>query len=237
MTIAELKGVVPKHVRGMITERIVGIMNQLEGDHGEDFAEHYKQNFVSFSSVMKSGKYGTDDYMSAVKFVSHKLLQNSDIDSYQMTFPDRYQRLMEQYIEFGDEAAIRSQKISPFVSAYKSGELVVRLIEQSLVPPRILNAPMFQQALNIQLDIAINSGSDVARTQAANSILTHLKQPETQKIELEVGIKGQDELEAIRTEMSRLAYQQQNSIELGMNTSLEIAESTLLHEIIDVGDE
>ena len=233
-TIEELKSIVPKHTRGLITQRIVDTLNHLEGEHGEDFAEHYKQNFISLSVVLKSSNYTMKDYTNAVKFVSHKLLENSDIDAYQMTFPDRYSRLLEKHRDFGDETLIRNQKISPYVTAYKKNELVAKLTEQAMIPARILNAPMFQQALNVQLDIAMNGSNDMARTTAANSILTHLKQPETQKIELEVGVKGQDEISALRDEMRRLAGTQQNAIESGSNTSLEIAESRLLHETIEV---
>ena len=233
MNLEQLKASVPKHSRNMVTEGVVNVMNQLESDHGVDFAEHYKQNFVSFSNVLKSGEYSTTDYVNAVKLVSYKLLNNSDIDAYHMTFPNRYSRLLAQWHEIGSEAEIRSQKISPFVSAYKRNQLVVKLTEQSLIPPRILNAPMFQQALNIQLDIAMTSTSDMVRTTAANSILTHLKQPETTKIELDVSIGGNDALEMMRQEMQRLAAQQQNSIQVGSNTSLEIAESKLMHETIE----
>ena len=234
MTIEDLKNGVPKHAKGMITQNVVDVLNHLEGGDGLDFAEHYKQNFITLSRVMKSGEFSMKDYISAIKFVSYKLLENSDVDAYMMTFPDRYARLLDQYAHVGDEAEIRSRKISPFVSAYKGGDLVVKLMEQSLVPSKVLNAPMFQDALNIQMGLAMNARSEMVQMQAANSILTHLKQNDVQKIELEVGIKGQDEVLALREEMTRLAAQQQASIAHGANTSLEIAESTLLHEVIEV---
>ena len=230
MTIEELKRAVPRHSRGMITQNVVDVMNQLEGDQGIDFAEHYKQNFITLSKVMQSGEFSTTDYLNAIKFVSHKLLANSDIDSYQMTFPDRYERLLIKWQHLGDETLIRSAKISTFVTAYKQNALVAKVAEQALIPPRILNAPMFQEALNVQLELALTSGSDLVRTQAANSILVHLKQPETQHIALEIGVKGTDELEAMRREMRNLASAQKNSIEVGSNTSLEIAESRLMIE-------
>ena len=236
MTIEELKAGVPKHSRRMITQNVVDVFNGLEGEHGEDFAEHYKQNFVSMSSVMKGGLYSTKDYMSAVKFSSFRLLKNTDIDAYMMTFPDRYSRLMTKHADFGDEAAIRSEKISPYVTAYKQNDLVVKVTEQALVPSRILNAPMFQQALNIQMGIAMTARSEVARSNAAESVMKYTMSPEVQKIELEVGIKGQDEVLALRTEMHRLASQQQATIESGTNSALDIAEQTLLH-VIEVEEE
>ena len=237
MTVDELKMSVPKHVRSMVGQNVVDVFNSLESEEGPEFAEHYKQNFVSMSSVMKGGQYAVSDYLDAVKFVAHKLLDNTDIDAYQMTFPHRYLRLLDKWADFGDEAEIRGSKISPFVTAYKKGDLVTKVLEQSLVPSRILNAPMFQDALNIQMSIAMNARSEQVRSQAAESVMKYTMSPEAQKIELDIGIKGQDEIMALRTEMHRLASQQQITIESGTNTSLEIAEQRLLYEeAIDVED-
>ena len=186
------------------------------------------------SMVLKSSDWTVKDYTSAVKFVSHQLLEMPDIDSYRLTFPDRYSRLMDKWTATGmSEADVRGSKISSFVSAYKRNPLVVKIMEQALVPPRILNAHMFQDALNVQMGLAFNARSEMVRTTAANSVLTHLKQPEVTKIQMEVGIKGQDELLALRTEMTRLAGTQQIGIESGSSTSLEIAESRILFEDVE----
>ncbi len=237
MTIEELKAGVPKHSRGLISQKVVDVFNNLEGEEGEDFAEHYKQNFITLSRVLKGGEYRISDYISAVKFVSYKLLENTDIDSYMMTFPNRYARLLLKYENVGTEEEIRAKSISPFVSAYKKNDLVAKLTEQALVPARILNAPMFQDALNVNYDLMYNARSEIVQQKAADSLLVHLAQPEIQKIELEVGVKGQDEIGAMREEMRRLAGLQQGAIVAGSNTPLQIAESKLMHEIIDVEDE
>jgi len=238
MTIEELKAATPKHSRGMITNHVVEVFNQLEGEHGEDFAEHYKQNFLSMSSVLKSGLYSTKDYMSGVKYVAHKLLQNTDIDAYHLTFPDRYERLMAKWTAEGmTEDEVRSKKISPFVTAYKTNDLVKTLAEQALMPSKILNAPMFQDALNVQYDRMYNSIRDQDRIAAAESVLKYTAPNEVTKIEIDVGVKGTDEVQALRDEMMRLALQQQTSIAAGTVTSLQIAESRIMHEeIIDVED-
>ncbi|MCD6150458.1 MAG: hypothetical protein J7J70_02220 [Deltaproteobacteria bacterium] len=237
MTIEELKAGIPKHTRSLITQNVVDVLNNLQGEHGEDFAEHYKQNFIGMSTVMKGGSFAVADYINAVKFSSFRLLRNTDIDSYMLTFPERYARLMDKFEDYGDEAAIRSDKISPYVTAYKQNPIVVKVTEQALVPSRILNAPMFQQALNIQMGIAMTARSEQVRSQAAESVMKYTMSPEVQKIELEVGVKGQDEILALRTEMHRLASQQQLTIESGTNDALDIAEQKLMHEIIEVEDE
>ena len=239
MTLEELKSATPKHSRSMITQHTVDVFNELESEHGEDFAEHYKQNFLSLSVIMKTGSYSIKDYINAVKYVAHKLLQNTDIDAYHLTFPDRYQRLMDKWTaEEMTEDEVRAQKISPFVTAYKTGELVQKLSEQALMPTKVLNAPHFQAALNVQIDRMYNSFRDQDRIAAAESVLRYTAPNEVTKIEVDVGIKGHDEVQSLRDEMQRLAHQQQVSIAAGTNTSLQIAESQILHEeIIDVEEE
>lgn len=233
VTLEELKGALPPRQKKLVTQGVVDTLNQLATDEGEEFAEHYKQNFISMSTVMNNTNYNMGDYVSAVKFTAYKLLEHTDIDAYKYTFPDRYQRLMDKW-EGLPEEDIRGQKISPFVTAYKKTELAVKVMERSLVPSRILNAPMFQDALNIQMSLAMGARSEMVRQAAAESVMKYTVSPEAQKIELEVGIKGQDEVMALRDEMRRLASQQQAGIEDGSVTSTEVAHSKLLHEVIDV---
>jgi hypothetical protein len=237
ITLEGLTEQTPKHARKHINKNVVDILNGLEGEHGEEVAENFKQNFISMSSILKSSMYKTTDYINAVKFVSFQLIGNSDIDSYHMTFPDRYKRLLEKYSDYGSEEEIRTKKISPFVTAYKGNDIVVQITTQAMIPPSIMNAPMFQTALNIQMDLAINAKSEMVRMQSADSILKHLKMSEVKKIELDIGIKGQDEIESLRNAMAELAYAQRTAIETKMNSPHEIASIKLVHEIIEVDDE
>lgn len=238
MTLDELKGALPPRQKKLVTQGVVDIFNALESDEGEEFAEHYKQNFISMSTIMNNANYSMKDYVNAVKFSSYKLLQHTDIDAYKYTFPDRYERLMNKWLPTGmTEEAIRGEKISPFVTAYRQNELPVKVMERALVPSRIFNAPLFQDALNVNASLMYTARSEMVRQAAADSILKYTENKEATKIELEVGIKGQDEVTALRTEMNRLAQEQQSGIQAGSVTSVDIAHSKLLHEVIDVDAE
>ena len=232
VTIEELKNQLPPRQKKLVTQSTVDVLNSLEGEEGKEFADHFKQNFITMSTVMNSGVYNLDDYINAVKFVSYKLIEHSDIDAYMFTFPDRYRRLMEKHPDLSEDQ-VRSQKISPFVTAYKKNDIVVKVMDISLVPSRILNAPLFQEALNVQANLMYNSGSDVVRQAAADSILKYTENKEAQKIELDIGITGQDEIGALRDEMRSLAAQQRQGIEVGTITSTEVAERKVIVEAID----
>jgi len=231
ITLEELKDIAPRGAKNLVSNNVVDIINGLESDEGVDFADHFKQNMISMHTVLKSGEHSVTDYLNAIKFVLYKMMENSDIEAYKLAFPDRYARLLVKFNDVGSEADIRSQKISSYVSSYKANAIVVKVAEQALVPPRILNAHMFQEALNVQMNLAMNSRSDMVRTTAANSILIHLKQPDVVKMELEVGIKGQDEIQSLRDEMRRLAGAQKEAIEVGSNSPVDIAHSQLIYDI------
>lgn len=224
LTVNVLKDIVPKSQRTMITEDLVTKLN----DWNEDpkLMESYKDNVLSYIGVLKDGKYKITDYMNAVRYVSYKLIGHSDIDAYAITFPERYEKLVQSGVSRDD--------MSPYVSAYKKNKLVVQIFEQTIVPSHVLNAPMHQEALNILASIAINSRSDMARVNACNGILANTKPPEVAKIELDVSFNdNNDAIADLRKATEELAMQQLNSIKAGQAVKA-IAESTIVDaEIVD----
>ena len=184
LTVEGLKGVLSREQKPRVTQSVVDTINELGDIEGEEFADIYRNNFMSYAKVLKDPQYKMKDYMNAVKYVSFKLLEYNMIDSYMLTFPDRYRRLMFKYKDLGDEKVIREKKIGSFASEYNKNVLVNKIFEQTIIPTKILNAPMYQDALNVQARLMLESNSDFVRTQAANSILTHLKPNEVVQIEL-----------------------------------------------------
>ena len=232
ITMKELEKAVSPKNRKYITEDMVETLNRIQDP---DFREHYKQNMVSMASILADGTYTTKDFTNAVKFVSYKLLEETDIDAYMMTFPDRYERLMSKWLAEGmTEEEVRERKISSFVAAYKRNDLVAKVFERTLVPSRILNAPLFQEALNVQVQLMYSSRSDIVKQQAAKTVMEYTHTPEAVKIEMEIGMKEDDEIKALRDEMAKLAAMQLEKIESKVLTSKDVAHTKLLHEPIDV---
>ena len=77
-----------------------------------------------------------------------------------------------------------------------------------------------------------NAKSEKVRCDAANSLLTHLKMPETQKVELDIKVAEDSSIAALRASTLALSRQQRLMIEAGAMNSQEVAHSRL--EIIDV---
>lgn len=212
-----LRDLVPKTQRGMITPEFVDKLNEWNTD--PKLVDSFKENLLSYTGVLKDGKYKIEDYVYAVKYVSYKLLGSSDIDAYAITFPDRYQRLTDEGLD--------RNGISPYAAAYKKNKLVNAIMEQTLVPSHVLNAPLHQTALNELAQIMMYGKSEMARVNAATSILAATKQPEKTKIELDISVNNKDAISELRRATEELANAQLESIKLGASVK-QIAESRIL---------
>jgi hypothetical protein len=218
LTLAELEASVPPNLKSSITQDLVDSINNLALD--PEIAKMIRENMISYSSVLKDGKFKIEDYLHAVMYVSYQLMGQSNLDAWAMTHPDRYQRLVAKGTSSKDMAA--------YVSAYNKGKLVNLIREQSLVPTWVLNAHLFQQALNV--NAVIMNDDDVSpkvRVEAANSILTHLKRPEAVKATLDINVKDESGVTELKNALRELSMKQVESIKSGTAVA-EIAASPII---------
>jgi len=94
----------------------------------------------------------------------------------------------------------------------------------------VLNQDHYQRAINTQVELMLSANSEKVRSDAANSILIHLKPPETQKIELDIGLKKDSTINALRVATQELVARQRLTIESGGMNAQEIAHSGLVIE-------
>lgn len=204
LTLQEVQDTLPAGQKGHITQDMVNQLNALSKDPEE--ARYIRENFVTFSQVLSEGRFKLGDYVRAVMYVSHKVMGKSNLDAYKSTFPDRY----KQMISDG-----RSGKdIASYVAAYNKGKLVNLVYERAMIPTWVLNQDVFQSAINTQYEIMQNPQvSDKVRVEAANSLLTHLKKPESNKAELKVEVAMNDGMKALEQRLGEMAQMQLNTIE------------------------
>ena len=208
----------PANLKSAATQPLVDMLNNIAAD--PLVAEQVRNNFISYTSVLKDGKFKTEDYVTAVTYVSYKLMGYTNQDAYFKTFPQRHASLLAK--------GSTSKDISAYVSAYHRGKLVNLIMEQSLVPTWVLNQDLYQRALNTQADLMVNSGSDMVRQQAANSILLHLTKPkEAMNVQLNLDVKESSGMNEMKEALAQMAKQQQQLIAAGM-TAKEIAASTII---------
>lgn len=217
LTLEQVVRALPANLKKVATQQMVDDINNAASD--PLIAQEIQDNWITYSSVLKDGRYKTEDYLNAVKYVSYKLRGDSNQDAYFKTFPLRYQNLVAKGTSPKDIAA--------YVSAYNKGQMVNKILEQSLIPTHVLNAHIFQQAINTQVELMTDPDvSPKVRSDAANSLLTHLKKPEA-KAEISIDIGENSGMTELRDTLRALAVQQQQLITQGVPTR-EIAAQKLI---------
>ena len=218
LTVEQFKQALPDKVKRSINQELIDQINTTLSE--PELYESYRENLLSYTKVMADGRFKVDSYIHAVKYVSHKLMGCTNIEAYMKTFPDKYTRFVAQ--------GVQAKDIASYVTAYNKSKLVNLIFEQTLIPSYVLNQDLYQKALNVQAELMVNSHSDKVRCDAANSLLTHLKMPETQKVELEIGVKEDSSIAALRAATMELARQQRLSMEAGQMNAQEVAHTKLV---------
>lgn len=191
-----------------------------------EVADIVRQGFISYTKVLQEGRFKIADYMNAVMYCSFKLMGHTNQDAWKKTFPDRYTRLRAL------EAT--EKEISAYVAAYNRNMLVNKVMEQALIPSWILNQHVFQEAINTQLMLMRAEGvSDKVKTEAANSLLTHLKAPEKRQLDVNINSMPQSNgIDALKDQITALAEMQKNLIAGGVTTRT-IAHQPLIERALD----
>lgn len=218
LTVDELKAALPDKVKKSLNQDLIDQINKTLSE--PELYEAYRENLLSYTKVMADGKFKVSNYIDAVRYVSHKLMGCTNIDAYSRTFPDKMARFNQQ--------GVSSKDIASYVTAYNKSKLVNLIFEQTLVPHYVLNQDLYQKALNVQAELMISATSEKVRSDAANSLLTHLKMPETQKVELNVGIKEDGSIAALREATMNLARQQRMQIESGAVNAQQVAHTKII---------
>jgi len=222
LTVEQFKAALPDKVKKSINQVLMDQINQTLAD--PDMYEQYRDNLMSYTRCMADGRFKIENYVDAVKYVSHKLMGRTNTDAYSLTFPDK----MRDFAARG----VSSKDIASYVTAYNKGKLVNLIFEQTLIPSYILNQDLYQKALNVQAELMMTAHSEKVRSDAANSLLTHLKMPEVTKVELDVRVETGSVIDNLRATTMALAAQQRQMIQAGAMNAQEVGHSKL--EVIDV---
>lgn len=225
-----VKKQLPKSHRTLITQEFLDKIEASIAD--SEIADQFKENFISYISVLSKGKYKMEDYIAAVKYVSYKLLGYTNKKAYAATFPDRYQKLID------------SNQINPdaYVTAYNRNKLVMLIYEQTMVPTYVLNAPLHQEALNELANIIRDPDTrGMTKVKACEAILAYTKPPEIVKGEITIGIDQQDTISDLREVTEQLAVVHRKLLERNAKSLKDIAEADIIEvsckEISDEDEE
>ena len=218
---------VPPNLKNAITDELVDRLNTVTTD--QILAEEVRNNFISYASVLREGKFKLEDYLNAVTYVSHRLNGDTQHDAYFKTFPTRYQNLMA--------LGKTPKEISNYVAMFNKGKLVQKIQEQTLTPAWVLKQDMFQAALNTNYQIMMDEDvSPKVRVEAANSLLTHLQKPKEVTPAVNIDLRESSGLSELKKALGQLATQQQQLIEQGGSTRDVAAQRIIDVSAQEVGD-
>lgn len=208
LTVADVSQAVPANLKSAVTQQFVDTINNVVAD--PEVAEQVRNNFISFASVLRDGKYKMQDYLNAVTYTSFKMMDMSNHDAWCSTFPARHAALV---------SAGKSKKdISSHVSMYAKGKLVAAVAEASFIPTWILNRDIQQKAINHLADLMMNAASEKVQCEAASSLLTHLAKPKETGPLVNINMTESSGMNEMKDMLERLAQQQQALIQGGATT-------------------
>mgnify|MGYP000095913977 CR=1 FL=1 len=221
LSIDILRKSLPDKYKATVSQELLDTINDTLDD--PDLFETYRDNFISYTSVLNDGRFIVTDYLNAVKYCTQKLMGKTNTDAYMVTFPDRYQSMLNR--------GLSSKDMSSIISVYNKSKLVNNILEQSLIPSWILNQDLYQKAINVQAELMMSANSEKVRSDAANSLLTHLKPPEVQKVELDIGIKKDGVMDDLKQVLTELALKQQQYIAAGITQISDVTQQRLVRVV------
>lgn len=217
-----VKEAVPKSLRNNVTQSYVDKLNALSTD-GSDFI---LDNFLSYSKVLKEGKYKLEDYLNAVVYVSYKLMEYNSQEAYMRTFPERYKILIDK--------GASKKDIASYVAAYNKNKLVNAILEQTMIPVWILHQDKANKALNVLCDLMLNARSETVREKAASDILTFTSKPETTAPLININTSSAS-INELKDAINQMALIQKEAITKGTPTK-EIAERKIVEAVYEEAD-
>ena len=217
--LVEIKESLPKQHRSKITPDFINDLNKLVTD--PQFAEVYAEKLVTYTSVLQEGRFKLKDYFTAVKFTTHMMLGDTSLDAYKKTFPDKIKGMVERNVSAKD--------ISAYASTYKNSKLVSLIYGQTLIADCIMYASVRHKAIRRQAELMMSANEQVAQ-RAADSLMNHLKPPETSNLTIDIATKDSGAIADLASALNNLSNAQSEKIIEGTFTTQDIAYSTILQE-------
>ena len=214
----EIKDALPDKLKRTVNQSLIDQINNTLAH--PDLYETFRENFLSYGTVLAEGKFKMTSYLDAVRYVSFKLMDMTNERAYSLTFPQKVANWATREVPKKD--------IASMISSYNKSKLVNLIYEQTLIPTHVLNQDLYQKALNVQAELMTTANSEMVRTTAANSLLSALKPPETKKVELAVQSTESEAVKELRKATQELAAQQRSAIAAGQATAQEIAHSKII---------
>ena len=205
----------------VVTEGVVSLINNALED--ATTMQRYRENLVGFNKILQEGRYKLNDYLHAVMYVSFKLMGYTNIDAYARTFPKR----VKDHYDSGKEI----KDLHAYVHGYHRTKLVTTLLGQAQIPTHILNADIYQEAINRQRELMTCGRLDVEQ-KAAASLMEHLAPPVESKVKLEIENTNQTNfIDLMAEQVKQMGELQRQQLINGQTSLRDISKQRVVHTI------
>jgi len=222
-SLATVQQAAPAAVRKRIDQDFVDLLNNISTD--PEYADIFRENALNYLHVLKEGKFQMEQYLNAVKYVSFKVMEDTNIAAYTKTFPQKYQEFLAN--------GVSDKDISRYVTAYNQSKLVNLIYEQTAIPVWIVNQHHRQSAINRLAHLMEHANSEKVQQESANALLTHLKTPEVAKAEIDVTINEGEGIASLRQTVREFTNIQQQKIINGEMSAKDVAHSRIIDGELD----
>lgn len=227
LTVDLVRQCLPRHLSSSATEELTDKLNNIAAD--PVFGRTIRENFISYSRILGEGRFKLEDYLSAVVYVSYKLMGYSNDDAYIRTFPERYQVLVEKGVD--------TQTRSAYVAAFHRGKLVNLIMEQTLIPVHVLYQDVQMESIRTLTKLMRTASSERIQMESAATLMQHLKAPEDKQINLNISTQESEGMLELKGLLQNLAAGQMATIKQGVPAKLIAQQKLVDGEYTEVLDD
>jgi len=227
LTLELAKEMFPLKLRSNITQETIDKINEMSIE--PEVAHFYRDNLMTYTSVLLDGKYNISDYINGMKYITYKFMGDTNKSAYAKTFPERMDRMLKK--------GISEKKINSFITAYNKGSMITKIFERSIIPKSIVYRDLFHDAVMVNADLMVSANSEMVRHKAATTLMEQLAPPVDAKIELDINVKQESSI-VDKYEKALIDFSQniQNEMKKGgdINRLNNIKINTDIKDAIDV---
>ena len=214
VTVADLRQAFPSK-KDTITQELADTINYIQNDP-EGAIQNFMETLVEYQGVMQTSGSSMKDYIKAVKFCAHL-----EAEDYNIVEAYKKSRSNEKFVrdrwDAPTDSAIYRELTSAASRYHKDSKLVRQILTQSDMPLYLMFQGARYKAVSVlvtEMETAVYSKDRIA---AADKLLAHVKAPENNKVELEIGVSQEVKTmqQSLEEQLARVADAQYNNLIAG----------------------
>jgi len=170
--------------RNTITDEVVEYINSTISDPDFD-SSTFMSHLIDYQTIMMETSASMRDYINAMKFCAYLESNHSITEAYKKA------RINDEFVQKRLNAKSNTPEYNELTNAasrYRKSKLVRQILAQSDMPLYLMFQAERYKAVAVLAQEMFSAPYSKDRINAADKLLTHVKPPENQKVELEVGL-------------------------------------------------